>query len=267
MPDMNGLDVAKVIRNDELLQDTIIIMLTSVDNISESHEFRQLNINAHLTKPARASQLLESIVDTLRPIGRWKTMLSESADNSESEIADSTLPPALPVMTENSQTNQDTNDADPSLRKDVQKIITTAEKTLESGLCILVAEDNEVNQMVFTQILEYLDYEFKIVENGQLAVEEVIASRPEIILMDVSMPVMNGLDATREIRQKFGDSNPQDSYRPIIIGVTAHALKDDRQMCFDAGMDDYMSKPISPDMLTEKIKNWLSGDETTLKTG
>ena len=76
-------------------------------------------------------------------------------------------------------------------------------------------------------------------------------------MMDVSMPVMNGHDATRAIREREGS----ESHRVPIIGVTAHALDADRERCIDAGMDDYLSKPISPELLQEKLELWLGKNE------
>ncbi len=118
---------------------------------------------------------------------------------------------------------------------------------------ILVAEDNEVNQIVVEQILLEAGQDYKIVDNGQVAVDAYKEQRPDLILMDVSMPVMNGLEATEAIRAlevASGDRVP-------IIGLTAHALKGDREVCMKAGMDDYMSKPISPDALIAKVGEWL----------
>jgi len=74
--------------------------------------------------------------------------------------------------------------------------------------------------------------------------------------MDVSMPQMNGHEATQEIRKREQDS---DRYTPII-GVTAHAIKGDREKCIEAGMDDYLSKPVSPNALEEKIHRWIGSE-------
>jgi CheY-like chemotaxis protein len=118
---------------------------------------------------------------------------------------------------------------------------------------ILVAEDNDVNQIVVEQILLEAGQDYKIVDNGQMAVDAYKEQRPALILMDVSMPVMNGLEATEAIRALEADSGD----RVPIIGLTAHALKGDREVCMKAGMDDYMSKPISPDALIAKVSEWL----------
>jgi len=242
MPDLNGLEVARVIRNDELLKETPIIMLTSVDNIRETEYFRELNINAHLTKPARASQLLESIIDVVHG--------SNNLGN------DSIMMPTFVEGNERADEIQ-AHAFNPSDQHLVNR---------PSGVHILVVEDNEVNQTVFTQILKHMDFSFQLVSNGQLAIEAVEQLRPQIILMDISMPVMNGLDATREIRRLFGGGPTHNNYRPIIIGITAHALPEDRNLCLAAGMDDYLPKPIGPDILIEKINQWMPEDSTSLNT-
>ena len=123
-----------------------------------------------------------------------------------------------------------------------------------SGRVILVAEDNEVNQIVFAQCLGDLGHAHHIVDNGRLAVETWQALSPSIVLMDVSMPEMNGYEATAEIRRREARNGRS---RTPIIGVTAHALTGDRQKSLEAGMDDYLSKPISPDRLGEMVARWL----------
>ena len=123
----------------------------------------------------------------------------------------------------------------------------------ERGLDILVAEDNEVNQMVFTQILGETGYGFEIVGNGRRALDAYGRLNPRMILMDVSMPEMNGLEATAAIRRLEEESG---THVPIV-GVTAHALKGDRERCLEAGMDDYLPKPISPRALLEKLERWI----------
>ena len=125
---------------------------------------------------------------------------------------------------------------------------------------VLVAEDNEVNQIVFRQILQGAGYNFLIANNGKEAVELYEKHNPKVICMDVSMPIMNGHEATQEIRKREEDTN----HHTPIIGVTAHAIKGDMERCFDAGMDDYLSKPVSPDKLEMKIKKWI--EEVKAKT-
>ena len=123
-------------------------------------------------------------------------------------------------------------------------------------LDILVAEDNEVNRLVFTQILADTPYSFEIVDNGRRAVETFSEKNPRMILMDVSMPEMNGIEATTAIRRLEVDGA---SHVPIV-GLTTHALNSDRERCLDAGMDDYLPKPISPKALLEKLDKWTRFD-------
>ena len=125
---------------------------------------------------------------------------------------------------------------------------------------ILVAEDNDVNQIVVEQILLDAGHAYAIVENGKLALEQFMAERPDLVLMDVSMPEMNGLEATKAMRQAELDAG--DGVHTPIIGLTAHALKGDKENCLEAGMDDYMPKPISPDALQAKIAEWLEKSGT-----
>jgi CheY-like chemotaxis protein len=119
---------------------------------------------------------------------------------------------------------------------------------------VLVAEDNAINRIVFSQILDAAGISCRIVGNGAEAVEAWRRSRPSIILMDVSMPVMDGLTATEEIRRLETTAG---GHVPIV-GVTAHAFDGDRDMCLAAGMDDYLTKPISPESLEDKIWRWTA---------
>jgi PAS domain S-box-containing protein len=136
------------------------------------------------------------------------------------------------------------------------KIEPASSKTPDR-LRVLVAEDNHVNQIVFEQILEGIDADYRIVCNGEEALAAWRASAPDLILMDVSMPVMNGLQATQAIRKAEHDETGHKSRTPIIA-VTAHAMGGDKERCLSAGMDDYLSKPVSPDRLEAIIAKWVA---------
>jgi signal transduction histidine kinase/DNA-binding response OmpR family regulator len=111
--------------------------------------------------------------------------------------------------------------------------------TKTSALRILLAEDNPVNQRVATLILQKIGYRADVVANGLEAVNAIGRQHYDVILMDVQMPEMDGLEATRTICQKY----PRDK-RPRIIAMTAHVMAGDRERCLEAGMDDYLNKPI-----------------------
>ncbi len=125
-------------------------------------------------------------------------------------------------------------------------------------LSILLAEDNIVNQKLAVKILEKRGYRVAVASNGREAVDAFEGERFDLILMDVQMPEMNGLEATRLIREKEAESG---GHVPIVA-MTAHAMKGDREDCLAAGMDDYISKPFKPKELysiIEKVSFGPSG--------
>jgi signal transduction histidine kinase/DNA-binding response OmpR family regulator len=118
-------------------------------------------------------------------------------------------------------------------------------------LTILVAEDNVINQQVAVGVLEKLGHRADVADDGHAAVAMVQGHRYDLVLMDVQMPGMSGLDATRAIRALAGP------VRTIpIIAMTANAMKDDRAQCLAAGMDDYISKPVERAKLAALLEHW-----------
>jgi PAS domain S-box-containing protein len=121
-----------------------------------------------------------------------------------------------------------------------------------NGLRLLLAEDNKINQKLALAILSQLGYQADLAKNGEEALHAAIAKGYDAILMDVQMPTMDGLEATRRIRQWESETGSP----PIhIIALTANALVGDREVCLAAGMDDYLSKPIRVDALRTALKN------------
>jgi CheY-like chemotaxis protein len=117
-------------------------------------------------------------------------------------------------------------------------------------LRILLAEDNVVNQKVALQILARLGYRADVVANGLEVLEAVQRQSYDVILMDVQMPEMDGLEATRQLCSVWSGDK-----RPYIIAMTAYALMGDAEKCLAAGMNDYLSKPIHVDKLVEALSN------------
>lgn len=103
---------------------------------------------------------------------------------------------------------------------------------------ILVAEDNDSNYLLMSYILKR-DYEFSRARNGREAVDMVLSEKPDLVLMDIKMPLMDGIEATRLIKAKLPDLP--------IVALTANAFDNDRQQAFDAGCCDFLSKPVSAD--------------------
>jgi CheY-like chemotaxis protein len=114
---------------------------------------------------------------------------------------------------------------------------------------ILIAEDNPINELFAVKMLNQLGYKPEVAKNGQEVLEIVSQQNFDLILMDVEMPVMDGLEATRMIRLCLQS-------QPVIIAMTANAMQGDREICMQAGMDDYLSKPVEPEGLKQILEKW-----------
>ena len=118
-----------------------------------------------------------------------------------------------------------------------------------SELRVLVAEDNVVNQKVVLMLLKQLGVIADLAEDGSQAIAAVLRNRYDLIFMDVQMPEVDGLAATREIRKRLPSGQ-----QPIIYGLTAHATTEYRDICLNAGMDGYLTKPLDRDKLRDVIE-------------
>jgi len=231
MPGMNGLEFAKMLAGSSKLPDIPFVMLSSCDKPVSSAELRSHNIQRFLMKPARESMLHDALVK----------VLSNSA-HSQSDNAP--------------ETESDDIAAE------------TIDKTK-----IMVAEDFPLNQDVIRLMLSDSDFEAEFVGNGKEAVT-AFANQPgkyAVILMDISMPVMDGYQASQAIAE-FESKNGL-AHTPIIA-LTGHALKNDRERCLAAGMNDYLSKPVRQELLLSKLEEWSAnsaavgaGDANILLTG
>jgi CheY-like chemotaxis protein len=121
---------------------------------------------------------------------------------------------------------------------------------------VLLAEDNLTNQQVALAILHKLGLKADVVANGREATEALRKIPYQLVLMDIQMPEMDGLEATRIIRSADGEAR---NHGIPIIAMTASAMEQDRKRCLDAGMDDYIAKPVTPESLARMIKKWLAG--------
>jgi signal transduction histidine kinase/DNA-binding response OmpR family regulator len=124
-----------------------------------------------------------------------------------------------------------------------------------SKLKLLLAEDNLVNQKVFLKQLQNLGYQADAVANGQEVLELLDKIPYDLIFMDCQMPILDGLEATKEIRRRPVSSFAKHQ-QPVVIAITANAMKEDQQICLDAGMDDYLSKPVAKDKLVAMLELW-----------
>jgi CheY-like chemotaxis protein len=120
-------------------------------------------------------------------------------------------------------------------------------------LRILLAEDNVVNQKLALRLLSKMGYRADVAANGLEAIEAVERQPYDVILMDLHMPEMDGLEATRKLCARFAAAEWQGRPRPRIVAMTASAMVGDREMCLEAGMDDYVSKPVRVEELVAAL--------------
>lgn len=143
---------------------------------------------------------------------------------------------------------------DPKTTESIDSVVPSTPSESITGH-ILVAEDNRVNQLYISELLEHFGCSYVLVENGEQAIATLESDRFDLILMDCQMPDMDGFDATREIRKR--EAAKTLSGRIPIVALTANALTGDRKRCLDAGMDEYLSKPVYAAQLLEMLTTYL----------
>ena len=216
MPEMNGLAVAERLRSNEAFKDVPVLMLTSVSFQGRMKELRANGISEQLRKPVKLSSL-EGSLRALLSVG--------SGDSTRHARHDST-------------------------------VSAQHEEALEkrAKTRVLVVEDNAVNARLAKALLSRGGFQCDVASDGQEAVSMVSRMPFDIVLMDCQMPVMDGFEATRAIREreaKTGEHVP-------IVAMTANAMEGDQERCLDSGMDAYLSKPISASRLYAAVDEWTS---------
>ncbi len=219
MPDMDGEMLARLIKEDPELRDTVLVMMTSVGNRGDASRMEKAGFAAYLVKPVRQSQLYDCLA----------TLAGREA------AKEAAVPASRGMITRH----------------------TLAEKARRRAR-ILLAEDNPVNQKVALKTLEQLGYHADVAADGLQALRALQARSYDLVLMDVQMPEMDGMEATRQIRApQSGVINPS----VPIVALTAHAMAGDRLACLEAGMDDYLAKPIKRSELTDVLNRWLAASD------
>ena len=237
MPGMDGETLGKIIKQDSDLKNTILVLMTSIGKRGDAKRLEKIGFVGYLTKPVKQSQLYDCLVTVA-------VLHNEKAPEQP-----------MSIFTRH----------------------TISERQQRSAR-ILLAEDNITNQKVAMSTLKNFGYSADIVKNGKEAVDAIKKIAYDIVLMDCQMPGMDGYEATNEIRKwekelKDGSADGSSSNlesstgskRVPIIAMTAHALKGDREKCLNAGMDDYIAKPIHPKKLCDIIEKWLNEPEGRLE--
>lgn len=218
MPGMSGYEVAKAIRGDESpIRDLPMIALSSLME-RDARLCKEAGFDGFLSKPIHRDKLFQMMV----------RLLGEVNANTEDTVGKREK-----IMTQYSLLEE-----------------------MKHSVHILLAEDNPVNQKLAKIMLTKAGYQVEVANGGKEVVEKYTKSPDDfdLIFMDVQMPEMDGLEATKAIRQRGFDTIP-------IVAMTAHAMKGDREMCLEAGMDDYITKPIKREFVFEVLEKWVFGRE------
>ncbi len=221
MPDMDGITLGRHIRSDARFATLPLVMLTSLGRPGDARRCAQIGFDAYLNKPVRPSELFDTLI----------TVMAEGGPRT----------PDQPIITRH------------SARERLHRAQTETRLTGH----ILVVEDNLVNQRVAQGVLKKLGLTVEIAANGAEALTILETEPFDLVLMDVQMPVMDGLKATRRIREL--ERNTQ--LRRPIIAMTAGAMDEDRDQCLAAGMDAVLTKPINIQAVVDVLKRYLpAGD-------
>jgi CheY-like chemotaxis protein len=215
MPGMDGETLGRTIKADNRLANTQMVMLSSQGTRGDARHFEEIGFAAFATKPIRHQELKVILSLVLADLGN--------------------VPTSPSIVTRH--TARETMNLFPG---------NTAR--------ILLVEDNITNQQVALGILEKFGMRADAVANGAEALNALEILPYDLVLMDMQMPEMDGIEATGHIRNR--QSAVQNHDIPIIA-MTANAMQGDRELCLNAGMNDYVAKPVSPQLLAKALEKWL----------
>ncbi|MBB5017492.1 PAS domain S-box-containing protein [Chitinivorax tropicus] len=219
MPDMDGLQLGKAIREMPRWAQLPMVMATSMAMHGQGRLAAANGFNSYITKPIRQEQMIECL----------RLVLNSPGDMPSKELI---------------------------------TIRTLAEQAGVAKPFVLLVEDNPVNQRLATLMLQKLNCRIDVASNGEEGLHAAMARQYDLIFMDCQMPVMDGYQATTEIRRLA----PPNAVVPIIA-LTANVFESDRQRCFDVGMNDFLPKPISQTSLEAVVRKWVTAQkQDTLKT-
>lgn len=221
LPDMPGTALTKAIRRDDRLAATKLVLLTAYPQDERRRQALGNGIGAYLTKPVRRDVLFQALLEAL---GRVEPVVPAASARGAERLA-----PSAPSL----------------------------DAARRAGSLILVAEDNPTNQRVVAMQLARLGYAAEVQPDGAAALAAYRGGTYALLITDCHMPELDGFELCRAIRQ----SEKQDDKAPLpIIAMTANALAGEAERCLEAGMDDYLAKPVTLKRLAEVIERWMPAD-------
>lgn len=224
MPNMDGEDLARRIKSDPDLAHTGLVLLSSIGRKGDAKRLEQAGFSAYLLKPVRQSDMFDALA----------AMAKRGQENDQG-----------PLITRHSL-------VEAKAREERQRLKQEAALAAR----VLLVEDNPVNQEVASGMLRELGCHVDVAPNGLEAVRRIQSESYDLVFMDCQMPVMDGFEATRRIR-----TLPEAGRHMPIVAMTAHAMQSDRQKCLDAGMDDYLSKPVKLGALRAMVVKYAAKAE------
>ncbi|MEG3849986.1 response regulator, partial [Microcoleus sp. herbarium19] len=220
LPEMVAGSLERLMVSEPAMQQTHWVVLTSIAGISEAKRLVDSGFSGYLTKPVKAHRLFDCLVNAIAPGTLVDRQLANPASNPASATDNREL----------------------------------------ASLKILLVEDTPINQKVGLNQLRVLGCAADVANNGAEALSMLAVKKYDIVLMDCQMPVLDGYEATLQLRRLEAADIAAGSIEPhqktVVIAMTANALKGDREKCLAAGMDDYISKPISIENLKSVLENW-----------
>ncbi|MEH2397379.1 GAF domain-containing protein [Nostoc sp.] len=231
IPQTNGMTLGEQIKANSAIAEIPLIMIISTNQRDQVQQALQIGFAAYLVKPIKPSRLYDTIITILETVPELEQGARGSRLEATEEIQSTETSGILTSFSPNPST--------------------------KSKLRILLAEDNLVNQKVALKQLQSLGYKADVVANGKEVLQLLEKIPYDLILMDCQMPILDGLETTKEIHRWQEDAFAL-RRRPVVIAMTANAMKEDEQMCLNAGMDDYLSKPVFKEKLAATLEHWTS---------
>jgi len=227
LEDDNTESIGRRIKSDPQLMDTVLFVITAVGKRGDARRLSDAGFAAYLVRPIHQATLMEALATA------WGSKLQGVT---------------TPLITRHTLAEA--------------RALQAPSAPRPSGLTrahVLIVEDNLLNQKLALRMLEKLGYRADLADNGRDAVRMIEKGGYDLVFMDCQMPEMDGYEASAIIRQREKESG---QHLPIIA-MTAHTMTGDRDKCMEAGMDDYISKPIRKEQIVQVISKWVPGGEAT----